>query len=81
MNRFHWTEAAKRDLRRIDREQAITILRALTEYGDTGQGAIKQLRGSSDYRLRIGDYRVRFELLTDGALLILQVKHRREAYR
>ena len=65
----------------IDREVALEILHHFTRYASTGQGDIKQLRGSKDWRLRVGDYRVRFEILQDGSFRILHVKHRREAYR
>jgi mRNA-degrading endonuclease RelE of RelBE toxin-antitoxin system len=81
VNLFHWTDAARADLRNIDREQALNILHNLTDYGSTGNGDVKQLKGSTDFRLRIGDYRVRFERVQDGGLRILQVKHRKEAYR
>jgi mRNA interferase RelE/StbE len=81
VNRFRWTEQAKGELRLIDREQAMAILLALTEYGNTGQGDVKRLKGKEEFRLRVGDYRVRFERLGDGTLKILHVKHRRDAYR
>jgi hypothetical protein len=44
VNRFLFTEAARSDLRRIDREQAMKILLALTRFGNTGEGDLKQLR-------------------------------------
>lgn len=81
MSRFIWTDHAKADLRGIDREQALEILHVLTRYGGSGDGDVKRLKGSSGFRLRAGDYRVRFEVEADGSLRILQVKHRREAYR
>lgn len=81
MNRFRFTEAARADLRRIDREQAMNILVALTRFGNTGEGDVKQLKGSKDFRLRVGDYRVRMRIFRDGTIRIAQVKHRREAYR
>ena len=77
---FLFTEAARADLRRIDREQALNILLALTRFGDTGEGDVKQLKGSKDFRLRVGDYRVRIRVSED-AIRIAQVKHRKEAYR
>ena len=80
MSRFRFTEAARSDLRRIDREQAMNILLALTRFGNTGEGDVKQLKGSKDFRLRVGDYRVRMRLLEAG-IRVAQVKHRREAYR
>jgi len=81
VNRFRFTEAAQSDLRRIDREQAMSILLALTRYAKTGEGDVKQLKDSKDFRLRVGDYRVRMRVFPDGIIRIAQVKHRREAYR
>jgi hypothetical protein len=55
VNLFHWTDAAKHDVRSIDRQNAINILQRLTDYGATGKGDVKQLKGSADFRLRVGD--------------------------
>jgi mRNA-degrading endonuclease RelE of RelBE toxin-antitoxin system len=55
---FLFTEAARTDLRRIDRGQAMNILLALTRFANTGEGDVKQLKGSKDFRPRVGDYRV-----------------------
>ena len=58
------------------------IFAALHRFAETGEGDIKKLQGESDdLRLRIGDYRVRFTEEADNTLLILSVRHRREAYR
>jgi mRNA-degrading endonuclease RelE of RelBE toxin-antitoxin system len=48
----------------------------------TGEGDVKRLQEIEppEYRLRVGDYRLRFHDLGDS-ILILAVKHRREAYR
>ncbi len=81
MNRFQWTDQAKGELRRIDREQARRILVEIARYGETGQGDVQQLKASDQYRLRIGNYRVRFKALENGVLRILHVRHRKEAYR
>jgi mRNA interferase RelE/StbE len=81
VSRFQFSEAARADLRRVDREQAMKILLALTRFRDTGEGDVKQLKGSTDFRLRVGDYRVRLRVMEDGTIRIAQVKHRREAYR
>jgi len=78
---FIWTERAKEQLRAIDREQALDILRALTDYAASGMGQIKKLKGSGDLRLRVGDYRVRFEVVEEDTYRILRVRHRKEAYR
>lgn len=81
MSKFIWTDRAREQLRAIDREQAIAILHALTAYAESGKGQIKRLKGSGDLRLRVGDYRVRFEAAGEDSYRILRVSHRREAYR
>jgi mRNA interferase RelE/StbE len=43
----------------------------------------KKIKGSqNDWRLRIGDYRVLYEINSaTKAIIIMRVKHRRDAYR
>jgi mRNA interferase RelE/StbE len=83
---FRWRESAVRQLRSISQPAALTILRALTPLGDDPRrqdSGIKKMAGYDDrYRLRVGDYRVIYEI-RDGQLVILivGVGHRREIYR
>ena len=46
------------------------------------RGALK-LRGyANEYRIRIGDYRVRYEIRDDESIvLLLHCAHRKDAYR
>ncbi len=78
---FTWTDAAKAELRKIDRERAPEILETLAKYEKTGHGDVRLLKGSADWRLQVGDYRVRFQVMPDRMLQIVHVKHRSEAYR
>ena len=80
--KIEWTAAARVDLRRIGREAAMRILEGLARFLFTEEGDVKLLKGSDprEYRLRVGDYRIRFHDHGD-ALQILSVRHRREAYR
>lgn len=42
----------------------------------------KRLRGRSDYSLRVGVYRILYEIDDQGQVVtVYRVKHRREAYR
>jgi mRNA interferase RelE/StbE len=45
-------------------------------------GVVKLKNSDNEYRIRIGDYRVRYEI-DDSALtiLLLQCKHRKDVYR
>jgi mRNA-degrading endonuclease RelE of RelBE toxin-antitoxin system len=76
------TPQARIDVRRIDRETAMRILAALDRFARTGEGDIKKLQGDSgELRLRVGDYRVRFNEEPPGTILVHSVLHRSEAYR
>jgi mRNA interferase RelE/StbE len=80
--KFVWPESARSELRAIDRETAVRILRALTRYSDSGEGDIKALAGrwQGYTRLRVGDYRVMFRALPDY-IVILRVRHKADVYR
>jgi mRNA-degrading endonuclease RelE of RelBE toxin-antitoxin system len=74
---------ARADLRAIDRETALRLLKALARFLLTGTGNVKQLEGFDPprYRLRIGDWRFIFRKSGDGTIEIIRVRNRREAYR
>jgi mRNA interferase RelE/StbE len=78
-----WTDQAKADLRAIDQATALRILHVVARYLATGEGDVKRLQDIDppEFRLRVGDYRVRFTEESDDTLHIHSVRHRREAYR
>lgn len=63
------------------RDRAIVRLVALKE-NPRPYGCIK-LRGyENEYRIRIGDYRVRYEVNDrEGIILLLHCEHRRDVYK
>ncbi|NSC22129.1 type II toxin-antitoxin system RelE/ParE family toxin [Streptomyces albus subsp. chlorinus] len=83
---FRFTTAAQRQLRAVSRPDAMRILAALTALGDDPyreDADVKKLTGPSElYRLRVGSYRVAYQI-NDGELVILVVKagDRRDVYR
>ncbi|MEZ7004962.1 type II toxin-antitoxin system RelE/ParE family toxin [Streptomyces sp. AD55] len=83
---FRSTTAAQRQLRAVSRPDAMRILTALTALGDDPyreDADVKKLTGPSGlYRLRVGSYRVAYQI-NDGELVILAVKvgDRRDVYR
>ena len=83
---FRFTTAAQRQIRAIDRPEAMRILTALTALGEDPyrvDADVKKLTGPSGlYRLRVGNYRVAYQI-NDGELVILVVKvaDRRDVYR
>jgi mRNA-degrading endonuclease RelE of RelBE toxin-antitoxin system len=54
------TDAAERDVRRLDRQVADRIAWALHRYAEEDRGDVRRLQGADDeLRLRVGDWRVR----------------------
>jgi mRNA interferase RelE/StbE len=73
----HWRvvvdDRARKDLRRIDPPTRQQILKAITRLAQSAEltGDVKRLKGSNEYRLRVGHWRVRFE--RDGRQLIITI--------
>lgn len=77
-----WSEEARADLCRIDRQTAVDILHCTDRYLASRNGDVKKLKPpQTGFRLRCGDYRLFFELRNETTIEILGVRHRREAYR
>jgi mRNA-degrading endonuclease RelE of RelBE toxin-antitoxin system len=77
-----WTETALDDMAALDKGIARRVKQAVERFADTGAGNVKRLQGIDppEYRLRVGDYRVRFHM-NDETVQVLRVRNRREAYR
>ena len=60
---------------------ALNILQAIDRYLETGAGDVIKLRPPrTEFRLRVGDYRVLFLRIDDQAIEVLRVRHRSRAY-
>ena len=81
MKSFLWEPAARADLRKLDRETAMRILLALTRYGNTGEGDVKMLTERDGlYRLRVGKWRLFFDVDTINTVRIHGIDNRGQAY-
>ncbi|MCG2681999.1 MAG: type II toxin-antitoxin system RelE/ParE family toxin [Planctomycetales bacterium] len=69
-------------MRRIPKHDAANILDGMQKLCDNLAGNVKRLTNfTPEYRLRIGDYRVLFEVEETSRVVVYRVRHRREAYR
>jgi mRNA-degrading endonuclease RelE of RelBE toxin-antitoxin system len=77
-----WSDQAKADVRAIDRETALDLLQRLARFLSTEQGDIRRLQDIDppEFRLRLGDYRLRYYDHGDS-IELLRVLHRKDAYR
>jgi mRNA interferase RelE/StbE len=73
---------ARKDLRDIPRLDAKRIFDSLVTLQDDLKGDVKRLTNfTPEYRLRVGDYRVLFEIEGNNRIVVYRVRHRRDAYR
>jgi mRNA interferase RelE/StbE len=79
--RFVWEATARADLRRLDRDTAMRILLTLTRYAETGEGDVKRLIDREGLcRLRVGKWRVFFDLDSPDIVRIHGIDNRGQAY-
>ena len=73
---------AMKDLRRVSRDDARRILEALDALEDDLSGDVKRLTSfTPEFSLRVGVYRVLFEVEESSRVVVYRVRHRREAYK
>ena len=73
---------AQADLKKLDRPIALAIVKTIHRFAATGAGNVKGLHGihPPEFRLRAGDWRVRFHDHGDW-IDVLRVRNRRDAYQ
>jgi mRNA interferase RelE/StbE len=70
-----------KDLRKIHPAEQSRILQKIEQMVDRLTGDVKQLTNfTPEYRLRVGDYRVLFEIEGE-TIVVYRIRHRREVYR
>lgn len=70
-------------MRRLDRQMMSRVHEAVLRFAETGQGNVVKLQGSdTEWRLRVGDWRVRFVYDYQSTIIrIVRVLPRGRAYR
>jgi len=79
-----WLPRAQRDLKKLDPPMRRRVIDAVKHFAQTGEGDVVRLVDVEppEYRLRVGDWRVRFARDDEHRLLhVLRVMPRGKAYR
>ena len=79
-----WKRSAVRDLRKINRPKIRRIIETVDALlaNPRPEGCRKLRETRQHYRVRVGDYRIIYEVLEESGLIIVHyVRHRKDAYR
>lgn len=76
-----WDENALRDLEKIEVLLRKRIIKKIEQFAESESfHEIKKIHGAEKvYRLRVGDYRILFEIVQDE-IIILKIGHRKNIY-
>ena len=81
---LQWRTSTKKDLRRIPPDAISRIVAEVAKLADEPlpRGSEKLTGSERTYRIRVGDYRIVYELLRDAKVVEIQrVRHRKDVYR
>ena len=78
----HLKPMAIKDLKHLQKQDASRIAEALDKLQTALAGDVKKLTNfTPEYRLRVGQFRVLFEIESETQVVVYRVVHRRAAYR
>lgn len=81
---LQWRKSTSKDLRRIPRQAVSRIIAEVEKLAEEPlpRGSEKLSGSERTYRIRVGDYRVVYELLRNAKIVEIQrVRHRKDVYR
>jgi mRNA interferase RelE/StbE len=83
LKKLVFSDQAKLDLAGLDRSTRLRVIAALQRLVQSNAGNIKKLQGIDppEYRLRVGDWRVRFSYPDASTVRVNRIQNRKDAYR
>lgn len=81
---IQWRNSTRKDIRRLPRNEVARVVEAVGQLAnDPLPHGSQKLSGSErTYRIRVGDYRVIYEVFGDLRIVEIQrVRHRKDVYR
>ncbi|MGD0411534.1 MAG: type II toxin-antitoxin system RelE/ParE family toxin [Verrucomicrobiota bacterium] len=82
--RIEWKKSTRKDLRKLPASAGERIVEAVEDLAENPfPHGVEKLSGSQHaYRIRLGDYRIVYEVVMDLKLIEIQrVRHRKDVYR
>jgi mRNA interferase RelE/StbE len=81
---LRWRASTKNDLRKLPPQEVARIISAVEQLArePLPHGSEKLAGSEQTYRVRVGDYRIVYEVLSQARVVEIQrVRHRRDVYR
>lgn len=82
--KIQWKNSAKKELKKLDKQIILRILQAIEKLATNpySSGSKKLMGSESIYRIRVGDYRIIYNIQSSVLTIeIIKIGHRREVYR
>jgi mRNA interferase RelE/StbE len=78
-----FVKSAQRELNKLPKPISLRIAKAVYKLStDPRKGNVRPMVGTKSWRLRIGDYRVVYDILDNKlTILIIRVRHRKDVYK
>lgn len=78
-----FVKSAQKELNKLPRQISLRIAKAIYKLSaDPRKGNVRPMVGTKSWRLRVGDYRVIYDISDKKlVILIIRVRHRKEIYR
>ncbi|MEK6840920.1 MAG: type II toxin-antitoxin system RelE/ParE family toxin [Nanoarchaeota archaeon] len=75
------TETSKKFLKKLNKKDADIILNKIYSIRDNPFRFLKRLHGEKLWRLRIGDYRAKIDVLISASkIIVIRIGHRKNIY-
>ncbi|MGI0480286.1 type II toxin-antitoxin system RelE family toxin [Geminocystis sp. CENA526] len=79
-----WTNSAKKELKKLDKNIIPRLISAVEELAQNPypQGVKKLVNSDNNYRIRVGDYRIIYEIKSSVLIIyIIKVGNRQSVYK
>jgi len=78
-----FSDSARKEVSKLNPQTALRITKAIYKLaGDPKKGNVRPMVGSKHWRLRVGDYRVIYDIQDKKlVILIIRIGHRKEVYK
>jgi mRNA interferase RelE/StbE len=78
-----FAKSAQKEMRKLTPATATRVAAAIGQLCHSPRkGSVRPMVGSTSWRLRVGDYRVIYDIHDKKlVILVIKIKHRREVYR